>query len=1436
MRVVVEISGYPGSEAEVRVNRPDATVGDLASALDPDLPPSTALVIDGRLVGPEVGLAESGLVDGAVLGLGGGIDEAPPHPAAVELRLLTGIEAGRREPLPPGHFVIGRHPVADVVLGDRTVSRRGHCRITVSSLGDCGVADLGSMNGTALGKTPVSGITSLGPGQTLWIGSVACAVGPLLAEDRQPGIDPLRHGRQTGTIPFNRPPRAAPPPPVEGELSAPGLPETRTTPPFNAVALVAPLVLGLIMVVALRSITYALFMLLSPVMVLGNWIDGKFRARREGRTRSQAYARDLESFRTAVDAARHAECDRLRQLVPDPGEVVRRALTPSARLWERRPGDADFLLLGVGIGDLPWRPPLRRGLHAPPAEVVELLQSRSALLDVPISVSLGDGGVVGIVGHRPDALAVARSLVCQALVHHGPADLPAVALLSAGAVRDWDWLKWAPHLRDTERVGAHLVGTDAEGSRALLDELLAGARPVSSSGPAGGAPERPVRLVLVDDESLVAGRASLARSVLRGAAGPVAGIVVAGDERHLPAMCTTVLRIGDEGRDSEVHHPAQRQAVKDVSAAGLSEALARQVARSLARLEDPEVPTAGAGLPPAVALLPLLGMGRPSSDEVLRRWDASGARPRPATPLGVGEGGPLEIDLVRDGPHGLVAGTTGSGKSELLRSLVVGLASSVSPEHLTFVLVDFKGGSAFEACSCLPHTVGFVTDLDEQLGERALRCLEAELRHRERVLRAAQASDLSDYASRALRRQQQQQATSGGAYMAPLPRLVVVIDEFATLAVELPDFLDALVGVAQRGRSLGVHLVLATQRPAGAVSPSIKANTNVRVSLRVQDPTDSVDVIGVPDAAGIARGLPGRALVRLGADEVLAVQGALVTGDSTEEERPAVEIQPFGLHGRDSRPPAPHVATAEDSRVSDLTRLVDAVRRAAAQRDLVPQRRPWPDPLAPSIDLAELAEPRRHGRPSMLRFAMADDPDAQTQYPTGWDLGGNLALFGIPGSGTTSALAAIALAVATSTTPDACHVHVLDLGAGDLGALVGLPHVGSVVRASQRERQIRLVRHLRAELNRRRCLTPEEREAEPVVVLLVDGVAAFLAELDEASGLGVHEDFARVWAEGPGVGINTAVSADRIGALPHQLVSLVEQRWVFRLANPADGAAFGLRPQELPRPTPGRAVMAGTGQVVQVGWAGPDLAAAVAVAAASVAAPTRPPTSVSCLPREVTVEEVATATRLDSRPWILGLGVADSTLAPAGLALHDGEHAMVAGPPRSGRSNALLVLAAAARSNRDVRVCGVALGRSPLRGSAHLDETFCDAASLAMLADVVEASEQPHLVLVDDADRIDDESGVLARLLRMRRADLHLVVAGRNDVLRSAYGHWTREVRRSRAGLLFQPDPDLDGELFGARLPRRQALAFEPGRAYLVHDGELDVVQVAQAGSCNQRP
>ena len=223
----------------------------------------------------------------------------------------------------------------------------------------------------------------------------------------------------------------------------------------------------------------------------------------------------------------------------------------------------------------------------------------------------------------------------------------------------------------------------------------------------------------------------------------------------------------------------------------------------------------------------------------------------------------VAIDLVRDGPHALVAGTTGSGKSELLRTMVASIAADAGPDDVTFVLIDYKGGATFDACRDLPHTVGVVTDLDERLAARAIRSLDAEIRRRERALRDAGAVDLADY-RRAPRRDGR----------APLPRLVVVIDEFAALAVELPTFLSSLVGVAQRGRSLGIHLVLATQRPAGVVSDDIRANTNLRIALRLNDRHDAIDVVGSAAPAALPRSLPGRAVLRLGPEELVTFQTA----------------------------------------------------------------------------------------------------------------------------------------------------------------------------------------------------------------------------------------------------------------------------------------------------------------------------------------------------------------------------------------------------------------------------------------------------------------------------------------------------------------------------------------------------------------------------------
>ena len=384
-----------------------------------------------------------------------------------------------------------------------------------------------------------------------------------------------------------------------------------------------------------------------------------------------------------------------------------------------------------------------------------------------------------------------------------------------------------------------------------------------------------------------------------------------------------------------------------------------------------------------------MGLGDVDAGGVLERWRRSAGEPGLKATFALSQDGPFSIDLVTDGPHGLIAGTTGAGKSELLRSLVAALAAVHDPDRLNFVLIDYKGGSAFAGCAALPHTVGLVTDLDEQLGERALQSLEAELRHRERVLREHRAADLIEYG---------RLIAEGRA--EPLPRLLVIIDEFATLASELPDFIASLVGIAQRGRSLGVHLLLATQRPSGAVSENIRANANTRICLRVNTPQESNDVIDAPAAAQIGRNQPGRAHVRLGPSELVAIQTALVTTTSPAGASGEIELRPF----RFPVPGQSGTVTGEPSETpSDLDRLVAAARDAYAARDA--QRRPWLAPLAATVELGALltrgpARGLAGERGLVVPLALGDDPAAQAQYPVGWNLdAGNLLLFGSGAAG-----------------------------------------------------------------------------------------------------------------------------------------------------------------------------------------------------------------------------------------------------------------------------------------------------------------------------------------------------------------------------------------------------------------------------------------------------
>ncbi len=1359
MQIVVVHDGAE-QELDLDIEHPQACVSDLVAAIG--AAPGAGVVIAERYFGADAGLDEIGLHEGAMVHVAGKAPVARVAGEGPTLMFVGGRGAGSAHPLGPGEVVVGRSPACEVALADSTLSAH-HARLHVVPDGSVVVTDLESHNGTWIDGHPVLGPTPVPPGALVRFGATQARLRLRLPDDRPLAIDPL-HRAVGGLVPFNRPPRPAPaegPPPIKAPEPPRGSGRSRA---FSVITVVAPLLMGGALIYFYRDPRFALFMLLSPIMMIGNYVSSRRRTTKENKARGRDFRAALEAFDQALRAAAAAEVRRGEERLVDIAETLRRAHAPSTTLWQRRPVHDDFLALRAGTGPVPWSPPVEGPRDEMDEEVGRVMARFTLLHDAPVEVDLSSGGVVGLVGDRAAGLALARSLVCQAAVHHGPADLAVVVLASGGHTSDWDWAKWLPHTRHVDGSSRLLAG-DRPACEALLSELLASSG--DEGGPGSRLRSRPAdtsggrtRLVVVDDVALVEGRRAPARLVLNGAAGPVAGVVLAPSEDQLPAMCTVVVDLRPLG-DADLRRPRDRVRIDAFLIGGVDDATARATARALARYEDSELEVLGSGLPKLVRLLPLLEMDDVDPDVVARAWSRGLPDPPLRTPIGMGERGMVDIDLVRDGPHALVGGTTGSGKSELLRSLVAGLAARVDPDHLVFVLVDYKGGSAFDQCARLPHVVGLVTDLDEHLGERALTSLEAELAHRERVLRVSAAQDQASY-------------LRSGSPSGPLPRLVVVVDEFATLASELPEFLGALVGVAQRGRSLGVHLVLATQRPSGAVNGNIKANTNLRIALRVQDAGDSSDIIDRKDAAAIARSNPGRAYVRSGPTDVELVQTALATATRQARRTTALRLSPFGFG---SLPSSPATGPEPGNGPSDLARLVDAVVSAFERGQAPPPRRPWLEMLSDRIELDDIL--LLEADVGTVPFALADDPEHQRQAVVGWNpADGHLALFGMVGGGTTTALLAVARSLLHRCEDRPWHVYAVDFGAGGLAPLVAHDDVGAVVPAGDHEGQLRLVRYLRRELDRRRALSPSDRAGEARVVVLIDGIGAFVAEHEGIESTETAEAFRRVFADGPEVDILFVVAGERPGSLPARMAALVSQKILFRLADPADFSAIGLRPKRLPAFVPGRAVHGPTKLVMQVGHPG-DLSPLLR----GTGAGRRPPPAViRGLPPSLAFHELPGGAKLEPAPVELTVGIADDDLGPAVLTLHAGDHVLVAGPPRSGKTSTLALMASLVRRADPATVL---VGVCDDRSSLHPLEALDAAGTLSQLAQVIRVAPgdgRRWFVFVDDAPQVDDVDGLLGTLLQSRRPGLHVVAAGRSDDLRAAYGHWTRAcASRARA-------------------------------------------------------
>lgn len=1093
-------------------------------------------------------------------------DEPPPEPPAVgasgwTLTITAGPDLHRRFGLDHS-VVVGRGIDADIRLTDDEMSRL-HFELRVVTNG-VEIRDVGSTNGTeASGAIVDSQWRRLSAGETIVAGRTMALL------EQRPGTPASLIPREQ-RLELVESARAISPRLPRQRIVWPPAPTSERRVRIPWVVFLLPLLFAVVMAVVRQSPDALLFGLLTPISLLGNWWYQRGEARGRGSEDRAKYERAVDRARTEVSDVITAQSNRLHVCFPDPEEAIDIGTRRLTRLWERQRDHDDFSAIRLGVGT--------RVADLEIAYPADEPGERPLLSDVPITIGLRSGSVVGVVGDDHQAQSLQRWVLAQLAVAHSPDSL-AIALLGS-PLREGQWssARWLPHV-------AHdwLLGVDAGTSGAIAERLLRYPASEGASRRSGRPAAEPPRAVVILTHPAELRRSpSVARLLAEASDAGLAVICFADESRQLPPECRTIVDV-----HGDVARLADEEGTTEFRVEGISDASLDEVCRALAPIVEPDSGAqAGARLPDLVRLDDLLPALTRDPNAMRAAWGSG----RDGSPIGVTPQGPFVLDLAAQGPHALVAGTTGSGKSEFLRTAVTSLAASEDPDSITFVFIDYKGDSAFRVLKELPHCVGFVTDLDDRGAERALISFKAEVRRRSELITvAARSDDIEGY--RAFRQH------NPDTQLPPLPRLVIMIDEFARLKQNMPEFISGLIEIAQVGRSLGMHLVMATQRPAGNINDQIRACVDLIVCLRTASESDSRDVMGSPDAAHLAKEVRGRAFIKVaGAAPVLTQTASSTWTASAADATVRAFTVPWFAPGpaEDSLDvgTGPVSGSREDSEAIRVVRLAREVW--ASSRGGQPHR-PWLPPLPEVVPAGSLAMPDDS---CSLRLGLMDVPQRQEQVTLSWPLAsGHLAVVGTLRTGRTSTLRTLLADLAARTTPDDVHIHAID-GGGGLGVLAELPHTGVVVERGQTERLERLLDLLEAEISQRRSryvagnlgsISQQRdtgRATDPFLALAIDRWDVFV-DADPRGELTAR--LARLMSDGTEVGLCVILTGDERFATSAVLAQRIRATLALRVSDVSAALVPGLSTRQLSTTSgDGRAVWSLTAQEVQIPILGAD--------------------------------------------------------------------------------------------------------------------------------------------------------------------------------------------------------------------------------------------------------
>ncbi|WP_454793383.1 type VII secretion protein EccCb [Mycolicibacterium lutetiense] len=1255
-------------------------------------------------------------------------------------------------------------------------------------------------------------------------------------------MEPIRAPHASRELPVPEPPTA------EVVIDAPpALPRDHPVSPLTRLLplLVVVAMGGMVAVyvtsgaVTTRGPTALMFPIMMAVSAIGTAaysMKNGGRAQQLHRDRGE-YLRYLDGIDTAAGESARTQWLRLHAAHPEPGCLW--TLAGGEQMWGRSPEAAGFCEVRIGVGD---RPPATRliaggsdlGREADPltaSALAQLIRRRSTVAGVPVTVNLRGLEHVTVGGPIDTARALLRAMICQLATAHSPRYVRIAAVVDVSTAGEWEWLKWLGHHWHPAGQG----GPVALRLRTLTE--LPAAKP-------------PVHTVVIVDSATAGPAVSL----------PGAGVTV----------LTVAAHSGIATADLHLELEAHLVRFGEVSARPdrMNHEQAVTCARWLARWRCASVAEAS-GWPE------LIGIDDPVRFDPPSVWTTSDPRRFLRVPVGrCADGTPLHLDLKEAahdgmGPHGLCVGATGSGKSEFLRTLVLGLIATHPPEALNLVLIDFKGGATFLGLHRSHHVSALITNLAEeaQLVARMADALAGEMTRRQELLRAAGNLDnIAEYRRR--------------TDLPALPALLIVVDEFSELLQQHPDFAELFVAIGRLGRSLGMHLLLASQRLDEGRLRGLESHLSYRVCLKTFSPNESRSVLGIADAYELPN-TPGAAYLKAPSGEILRFQTAFVSaaGSSPEQLPTAPQVTP-----EPRRFAASWMSTDRGPSTSATTTVLQQVVDRLAGYG-TPAHQVWLPPLPCAIPLSDvlLSDPD----PLDVAIGLIDRPFEQRRDRLMLSLGGargNVAIVGGPQSGKSTAAKTLAVALAATHHPRDAAIYCLDFGGGTLSALQALPHVGAVAGRADTDLVRRTVAEMQALVNAREARFTAlgigsmaeyrtRRDAGEVddprgdVFLIIDGWSTFRAEFDA-----LEPSITALAVQGLSFGIHVVATASRWGEFRPAFKDQLGTRIELRLGDPAESEMDRKRARQLAQCAPGRGLtedgrellialprLDGTPCDTGIGAALARIGDTLRAQYGKARAP-----DVRLLPTRVGGQELRPVSRIRPATEVL-LGLGERELRPVLVDFNAQPDLVIIGDTGCGKSTTLRALCcdlAAGNDSANVQMLIVDFRRALLGAveSEHLAGYAASVVALdAALPRVLETLKYrmpgpevtqralrerswwtgPELyVVVDDYDLVagggsNPLSPLLNYLPHARDLGLHLLLARRSGgAARAMFDPVLSAVKDLGCmGLMMSAGPD-DGVLLGSVRPIR----LPPGRGTLITRAAPDqLVQVALPGGDDAR-